>query len=135
MYLPKLNFKEWSITGRNSNRMYNFYCKLTATVQDDQICTDFNHFKCFLFRIFYVIVDSPAVSRPLSQLSRLSRLSGRARTPLDAVAAANQAENLRLSPTFSSRPQTGKSGRSVVIAEDISDLKAKSKKFRKSTQL
>ena len=82
-----------------------------------------------------MITDSPAGSRPLSQLSRLSRASGRVRTPLDAVAAANQAESLRLSPTFSSRPQTGKSGRSVVIAEDIKELKTKSKRLRKSDKL
>lgn len=76
--------------------------------------------------------DSPAGSRPLSQLSRLSRASGRVHTPLDAVAAANLAENLKPPPTPSSRPQTSKSGRSVVIAEEITELKPKAKTFRKS---
>ena len=86
---------------------------------------------------FSIISDSPGGSRPLSRISHLSRASGRIRTPLDAVTAANLAESHRSSPAMSSRSL--RSARSVVILESTTELRSKSKtsdrSIRKSDKL
>lgn len=66
----------------------------------------------------------------MSQEGRLSRASTRSQTLLDMVAEANRAESRK-----SSRPTTSKSVRSaksVVISEEVTEIKHDSGSFTKS---
>lgn len=76
--------------------------------------------------------DSRESRRPLSQEGRLSRVSNRSLNLQEAVAEANMAEDRK---SIRSRPHTSKSGKSVVISEEVTELGGNRRMTRTPTKI